>query len=48
MEVTRCVQWIMKEKLITLKFNSDEKIQFKILYKDYLKLKNKIQNIILK
>ena len=34
--------------LITLKFNSDEKIQFKILYKDYLKLKNKIQNIILK
>ncbi len=34
--------------LITFKFNSGEKIQFKILYKDYLKLKNKIQNINLK
>lgn len=32
--------------LITFKFNSGEKIQFKIFYKDYLKLKNKFQNII--
>ena len=34
--------------LITFKFNSGEKIQFKIFYKDYLKLKNKIQSIIVK
>ncbi len=34
--------------LITIKFNSGEKIQFKILYKDYLKLKNKFKNIIVK
>ena len=34
--------------LIIFKLDSGEKIQFKILYKDYLKLKNKIQNIIIK
>lgn len=34
--------------LITFKFNSGEKIQFKIFYKDYLKLKNKFKNIIVK
>ena len=34
--------------LITSKFNSGEKIKFKIFYKDYLKLKNKIQSIIVK
>lgn len=32
--------------LITFKLDSGEKIQFKILYKDYLKIKNKISNII--
>ena len=32
--------------LITFKFNSGEKIQCKIFYKDYLKLKNKFKNII--
>lgn len=32
--------------LITFKFNFGEKIQFKIFYKDYLKLKNKFKNII--
>ncbi len=34
--------------LIIFKFNSGEKIQFKIFYKDYLKLKNKFKNIIVK
>jgi len=34
--------------LITFKLISGEKIQFKIFYKDYLKLKNKLKNIILK
>ena len=34
--------------LIIFKLNSGKKIQFKIFYKDYLKLKNKIQNIIVK
>ena len=34
--------------LITFKFNSGEKIQFKIFYKDYIKLKNKFKNIIVK
>ena len=34
--------------LITFKFNSGEKIQFKVFYKDYLKLKNKIKGIIVK
>lgn len=34
--------------LITFKFNSGEKIQFKILYGDYLKLKNIFKNIIVK
>ncbi len=32
--------------LITFKLDSGEKIQFKVLYKDYLKIKNIIQNII--
>ena len=32
--------------LITFKFNSGEKIQFKIFYKDYLQIKTKIKNII--
>ena len=36
------------EGLIIFKFNSGEKIQFKIFYKDYLKLKNKFKNIIVK
>ena len=34
--------------LIIFKFNSGEIIQFKIFYKDYLKLKNKFKNIIVK
>lgn len=34
--------------LIIFNFNSGEKIQFKILYKDYLKLKGKIAGIIVK
>ena len=34
--------------LITFKLISGEKIQFKIFYRDYLKLKNKIQNIVVK
>ncbi len=34
--------------LITFKFNSGKKIQFKILYKYYLKLKDKFKNIIVK
>ncbi len=32
--------------LMTIKLNTGEKIQFKLFYKDYLKLKNRIQNII--
>ena len=43
------IAFIYKEQaagLITFKLNTGEKIQFKIFYKDYLKLKNKIQNII--
>ncbi len=32
--------------LVTFKLDSGEKIQFKVLYKDYLKIKNIIQNII--
>lgn len=32
--------------LIIFKFNSGEKIQFKLFYKDYLKIKNKFKNII--
>lgn len=32
--------------LIIFKLDSDEKIQFKILYKDYQKIKNKFNNII--
>lgn len=45
------IAWFYKQErasLITFKFNSGEKIQFKLLYKDYLKIKDKIQNIILK
>lgn len=34
--------------LITFKFNSGKKIKFKIFYKDYLKIKAKFQNIVLK
>ena len=34
--------------LITFKFNSGEKIQFKIFYKDYIKLNKIIQNITVK
>lgn len=32
--------------LITFKFNSGKKIQFKIFYRDYLKLKSKFKSII--
>ena len=32
--------------LITFKLDSGEKIQFKVVYKDYLKIKTKIKNII--
>lgn len=34
--------------LITFKLYTGEKFQFKIFYKDYLKLKNRIKNIIVK
>lgn len=34
--------------LITFRLNSGKKIQFKIFYKDYLKLKNQFHNIIVK
>ena len=34
--------------LIVFRFNNGKVIQFKILYKDYLKIKNEIHNIVLK
>lgn len=34
--------------LFIIKFNSGEKIQFKIFYKEYLKLKDKLRGIVLK
>ena len=34
--------------LITITLNTNEKIQFRVLYQDYLKIKNKIPNINLK
>ena len=32
--------------LIDMKLNTGEKVQFKVFYKDYLKLKNNIPNIV--